>query len=161
MSADNEEIIVFFWFRFQTGNAEETFGIWERQREGEHINALFRQCIYVASPNAVFSKILNELRRKTDCNSCGKLLENHFRHLKLYSNPPSWLARSCCHMGTFWKTKSWSSHFWHNRPFRLCHVGLHYQKRLKFMIWIWVKKDMRIPIYFPLSRIALAQRNIH
>ena len=34
-----------------------------------------------------------DLRRKADPNFCGYLLENHFRHLKLYSNPPGWLTR--------------------------------------------------------------------
>ena len=41
------------------------------------------------------------LRRSTDRNFRGNLLENHYRHLKLHSNPPNWLARSRCHMGTF------------------------------------------------------------
>ena len=35
------------------------------------------------------------LRKKVNCNFRGNFLKNHFRHLKLYSNPPSWLARSC------------------------------------------------------------------
>ena len=37
------------------------------------------------------SSIFNNLnlRKKADCNFRGDLLENHFRHLKLYSNPPS------------------------------------------------------------------------
>ena len=51
------------------------------------------------------------LRKKADRNFRGNFLKNHFRHLKLYSNSPSWLTRSRCHMGTFWKTKDWSSHF--------------------------------------------------
>ena len=44
------------------------------------------------------------LRKTADRNFRGNSQKNYFRHLKLYSNPPSWLARSCCHMGTFWKT---------------------------------------------------------
>ena len=50
--------------------------------------------------------------------------------LKLYSNPPSWLARSHCHMSTFWKTKDWSSHFWESQPFRFWYVEVHCQRRL-------------------------------
>ena len=45
------------------------------------------------------------LREKADRNFRRTFLKNRFRHLKLYSNSPSWLARSCCHMDTFWKTK--------------------------------------------------------
>ena len=56
--------------------------------------------------------ILNIIRKKADYNFCSNMLENHFRHLKLYSDPASWLTRSVCHMCTFWKTKYWSSHFW-------------------------------------------------
>ena len=52
------------------------------------------------------------LSKKADRNFRRTLLKNRFRHLKLYWNPPSWLAESRCHMGTFWKKKDWSSHFW-------------------------------------------------
>ena len=52
------------------------------------------------------------LRRKADRNFRGNFLKNHFRYLELYSDPPSWLTRSRYHMGTFWKRKGWSSHFW-------------------------------------------------
>ena len=52
------------------------------------------------------------LRRKGDYSSRDNLLENHFRHLKLYLNPPSWLARSHCHMCIFWKAKGWSFEDW-------------------------------------------------
>ena len=62
------------------------------------------------------------LRRKADHNFCGSFLKNHFRHLKIYSNPPSRLARSRCHMGTFWKAKDWSSHFWEGQPFRFWYI---------------------------------------
>ena len=71
------------------------------------------------------------LRRKADRHFRGSLLKNHFRHLKFYSNPPSLLARSRCHMSAFWKTKGWSSHFWEGQPFRFCYVGVHRQRRLK------------------------------
>ena len=71
------------------------------------------------------------LRRKADRKFRSNLLKNHFRHLKLYSNPPIWLARSRCHMSAFRKTKGWSSHFWEGQPFRFCYVGVHRQRRLK------------------------------
>ena len=71
------------------------------------------------------------LREKADRNFRRTFLKNRFRHLKLYSNPPSWLARGCCHMGTFWKTKDWSSHFWEGQPFRFWYVECHRQRRLK------------------------------
>ena len=50
---------------------------------------------------------------------------------KLYSNTPSWLPRSRFHMGTFWKTKDWSSHYWENQSFRFWYVGFHCQRRNK------------------------------
>ena len=71
------------------------------------------------------------LRRKAERNFRGNFLENCFRHLKLYSNPPSWFARSRFHMGIFWITKGWSSHFWEGQPFSFCYVGVHHQRRLK------------------------------
>ena len=42
--------------------------------------------------------------------------------LKRYANPPSWLARSPCHMGTFWETKNWS----------LTKINIKHQSRLKW-----------------------------
>ena len=71
------------------------------------------------------------LRRKTDRNFPGYFQKNHFRHLKFNSNSPSWLARNCCHMSAFWKTKDWSSHFWEGQTFRFCYVGVHRERRLK------------------------------
>ena len=71
------------------------------------------------------------LRKKADRNFRDNFLKNHFRHLKLYSNRPSWLAWSHCHMGTFWKTKDWSSHFWGSQPFRFWYVEVHRQRRVK------------------------------
>ena len=71
------------------------------------------------------------LRRKTDRKFRGNLLKNHFRHPKLYSNPPSWLARNYFHMGTFWKTKGWISHFWESRTLRYCYTGVHCQRILE------------------------------
>ena len=72
------------------------------------------------------------LREKADRNFCRTFLKNCFRHLKLYSNPPSWLARDCCHLGTFWKTNDWSWNFWEDQPgFRFWYVEYHRQRRLK------------------------------
>ena len=71
------------------------------------------------------------LRKKAHRNFRGTFLKNHFRHLKLYSNPPSWLARNRCHMGNFWKTKDWSSHFRESQAFRYWYVEVHRQRRLK------------------------------
>ena len=71
------------------------------------------------------------LRRKTNRSFCRNFLENHFRHLKLYSNPSSWLVRSHCHMGTFCKTKGYSSYFRLDQPFTFCYMGVHHQGRLK------------------------------
>ena len=56
-------------------------------------------------------------KKTADRNSRCTFLKNRFRHLKLYSIPLSWLARSRCHMSTFWKTKDSSSHFWGSQPF--------------------------------------------
>ena len=77
-------------------------------------------------------KYLN-LRKKADRNFCRTFLKNRFRCLELYSNPPSWLAKTRCHMGTFWKTKDWSSHFWESQPFRFWYVEVHRRRRLKSM----------------------------
>ena len=71
------------------------------------------------------------LREKADRNFRRTFLKNRFRHLKLYSNPSSWLARGCCHMDTFWKTKDWSSHFWESQPLRFWYVECRGQRRLK------------------------------
>ena len=60
-----------------------------------HFSHVTKSCIF---------KNLN-FRKKVDRNFPGNFLKNHFRDLKLYSNPPSWLARSRCHMGTFWRQK--------------------------------------------------------
>ena len=72
------------------------------------------------------------LRKQADRNFRGNFRKKkkHFRHLKLFSNTPSWLARSRCHMGTFWKTKDCSLHFWESQPFRFWYVEVHCQRRL-------------------------------
>ena len=72
-----------------------------------------------------------QLDISADRNFRGPFQKNRFRHLKLYSNPPSCLARSRCHMGTVWKKKDWSSHFWESQPFRFWYVEVHCQRRLK------------------------------
>ena len=76
----------------------------------------------------IFKKL--NLRRKADRNFRGKFLKNCFRHLKFYSNPPSWMARSRCYMSVFWKTKGWNSHFWEGQPFKFRYVEVHHPKRL-------------------------------
>ena len=90
-------------------------------------------CIYRHFSHVIKSGFFKNrnLRRKADPNFRGNFLKNHFRHLKFYSNPPGWLARSRCHMSVFWKTKGWSSHFWEGQLFRFCYVGVHRQRRLK------------------------------
>ena len=95
---------------------------------------IFKMCLMLGTsvtwPKDLFSKNLN-LRKQPGRNFWRTFLKNCFRHLKLYSNPPSWLARGRCHMGTFWKTKDWSSHFWEGQPFRFWYVECHRQRRLK------------------------------
>ena len=71
------------------------------------------------------------LRKKADRNFRRTFLKNRFRHLKFYSNPPSWLARGRCHMGIFCKTKDWSSHIWEGQPFRFWYVEFNRPRRLK------------------------------
>ena len=77
------------------------------------------------------SRIFKNLNLRKKANRNFFFLKNRFRHLKLYSNPPSWLARSHCHMDTFWKTKDWSSHFWESQPFKFWYVEVQRQRRLK------------------------------
>ena len=71
------------------------------------------------------------LRKKADRNFRRTFLKNRFRHLTLDSNPPSWLARGCFHIGTFWKAKDWSSYFWEDQLFRFWFVECHCQKIFK------------------------------
>ena len=87
-----------------------------------------RQFIHVTKIR-IFKNL--NLRKKAYRNFRRTFLKNRFRHLKLYSNPPCWLARGCCHMVTFWKTKDWSSHFWEGQPFRFWFMECHRQRRLK------------------------------
>ena len=47
----------------------------------------------------------NMRKKKANRSFCNTFLENNFKHLKLYSNPPSWLARSRCHVDTFKRQK--------------------------------------------------------
>ena len=60
-----------------------------------HFSYVTKSCIF---------KNLN-LRKKADRNFCSTFLKIRFRHLKLYSNRPSWLARSCCHSAPFERQK--------------------------------------------------------
>ena len=84
-----------------------------------HLSRHLKNCPHEKPTNRHFSHVTKSrilknlnLRKKTYRNFRRTFLKNCFRHLKLYSNPPCWLARGRCHMGTFWKTKDWSSHFW-------------------------------------------------
>ena len=86
-----------------------------------HFSHVTKSCIF---------KSLN-LREKADRNFRCTSLKNCFKHLKLYSNPPSWLARDSCPMGTFWKTKDWSLHFWEGQTLRFWYVECHHQTRFK------------------------------
>ena len=81
---------------------------WGRQFNLKGSRASRRHFSHVAK-SRIFKNL--NLRKKADYNFPRTFLKNRFRHLKLYSNPPSWLARDRCHIGTFWKTKGWSSHF--------------------------------------------------
>ena len=54
-----------------------------------------------------------------------------FSAISWKTKSPSWLVRSRCHMGTFWKTKDWSSHFWESQPFRFWYVQVHCQRNFK------------------------------
>ena len=71
-----------------------------------------------------------DLRKKVDCNFRGDFWKSHFKHLTLYSNPPGWMGRSCCHMGTLWMTKDWILRFWDSQPFKFWYVKVHRQRRL-------------------------------
>ena len=73
--------------------------IWVTIRENDYNNEHFSH----VNKNCIFKNYI--LRRKADHKFCGNFLENHFRHLKSYSNTPNWLGKSRFHMGTFWKKK--------------------------------------------------------
>ena len=94
-----------FWFENDT---------W---REVRYCHLLVICCVFIVDirhfSHVTKSHIFkNHNLKKVDRNFRRTFLKNRFRHLKFYSNPPSWLARGRCHMGTFWKTKDWSPHFW-------------------------------------------------
>ena len=82
----------------------------------------------VTWPKAEYSKILISEKKQSQLSP--HFPEKLFQAPKLYSDPPSWLARGRCHMSTFWKTKDWSSHFWESQPFRFWNVDFHCQRRL-------------------------------
>ena len=106
------------------------FGIYFHEEHGipEFLGSGSRHFSHM-NKNRIFKNL--NLRKKADRNFHGIFQKNRFRHLELYLNPPSWLARSRCHMGTFWKTKDWSSHFWESQPFRFWYVDVQHQRRLK------------------------------
>ena len=92
-----------------------------------YLRFFFRHFSHVTK-SRIFKNL--NLRKKAHRNFRGTFLKNRFRHLKLYSNPPSWLARGRCHMGIFWKTKDWSLHVGEGQPFRFWHVEFPRQRRL-------------------------------
>ena len=62
----------------------------------------------------------------------GKPFQGH----KIYSNSPSWLVRSRCHILTFLKAKGRSSHFWDGKSFRFYHVEVQHERRYEFLEFI-------------------------
>ena len=94
-----------------------------------HLVFYFEDVSNILTKSRIFKNL--DLRKEADRTFHSNLLKNHCRHVKLYSNLPSWLARSRCHMGTFWKTKDWISHFFVYQTFKFCCVGVHRLKRLK------------------------------
>ena len=105
---------------------------YERKKKYQEKKNVFQKSILkkVHSKKKIHSKLyfknLN-LRKNTDRNFRGNFLK---KHLKLYSNPPSWLARNRYQMGTFWKAKDWSWQFWESQPFRFWYVEIYRQRRL-------------------------------
>ena len=83
-------------------------------------------CFYWYLKNSIFSRVIkNHIFHRRN------LLENHLRHLKLYSILTRRLTRSCCHASTLWKTASLSSHFKHGQHFRFFYMRFHLQGRLQ------------------------------
>ena len=108
---------------FLTGSTKDVVKVFGCQENSfRHFSHVFKSHIF---------KNLN-LRKEADRNFRGTFLKNHFRHLKLYSNPPSWLARSHCHMSKhLLKDKRFKFNFWQSQPFRFRYVKVHCQRRLK------------------------------
>ena len=106
---------VFLWF---CENVVEQVHLSMVKRRNKHVLSISkrsyvvgRRNVFLVTLSRYFSHVTKSrmfknlnLRKKADRNFRCTFLKNRFRHLKLYSNPPSWLARSRCHMGTFWKT---------------------------------------------------------
>ena len=76
-------------------------------------------------------KTLN-ITKKAARNFRGTFLKNRFRQLKLYSNPPSWLARTGFYMGTFWN-KRLKFTFLRDPTVQVWSVEVRRQRRFKSM----------------------------
>ena len=83
-----------------------------------------------AAKGRIFKNL--NLRKKVDCKFRGTFLKNRFRQLKLYSNPPSWLARTGFYMSTFWN-KRLKFTFLRDPTFQVWSVEVRRQRRLKSM----------------------------
>ena len=119
-----------FWDNFQNSQKNIFQNIFFNKVAGWKPEALRSRHFSHVTKSRIFKNL--NFRKKAYRNFRGTFLKNRFRHLKLYSNPLSWLARSRCHMGTFWETKDWSSHFWESQPFRFWYVEVQCQRRLKW-----------------------------
>ena len=73
-------------------------------------------------PKAVFWKILIKKKSRSQ-------LSPHFPEKPFQA--PKIIFKSPMLIGTFWKTKDWSSHFWEGQPFRFWYVEFHCLRRLK------------------------------
>ena len=70
--------------------------------ETQHIEHVITNKHFSHVTKSYFFKNVN-LRGKANRNFRGNLLKNHFRELKLFSDPPSWLTRNRCRTSAFWK----------------------------------------------------------
>ena len=82
---------IFYFRMFETfGNLEIDFSI------------IFNKCFWTV----INKNFIKTMRIYIKYRNFGRnLLGKHFKHLKLYSTPQKWLAKNCCHMGTFERQK--------------------------------------------------------
>ena len=109
------------------------------------------ECFSYVTKYYIFKNL--NLNRKVDCNFGDKLWKNHFRFME-YSNPQSWLARSCYHVGTFQELKSWSSHLWQSHSSRVYlrefttkeNLLTNFQKKIIILnlLRLWLTKKPKI-----------------
>ena len=81
-------------------------------------------CFEFNLPQFMWTQVKKELtEHRSDRNFRGSYLKNTFRHLKLYSNSPSWLARSDCHMDIFsFERQKIEVHIFKTRPLGMRHL---------------------------------------